>query len=418
LEKAVIHVGIDWSEKHHDVVVTDEQGGVRAQARVPEGIDGVARLHALLGEHADDPDQVVIGIELDRGLLVGSLVAAGYQVYAINPKAVDRYRDRHSLSGAKSDPGDALVLAEIVRTDRHRHRQVAGDSDLAEAVKVTARAHQRLIWTRQRQVNQLRSALREYYPGALDAFGSDLAHRDAVAVLTKAPTPELGRRLSTAQIAAALRRGGRQRNLDARTRQIRDALRAPQLAAPAVLADAYGDAARALIAVIATLSAQIDELERALTERFEQHPDADILRSLPGLGVLLGARVLGEFGDDPNRYADAKARKNYAGSAPITKQSGKRKVVAARFKRNHWLADALYCWAFASLSWSPGARAFYDQRRAAGDEHDQALRALSNRWVGILHGCLRHRTPYYEDIAWGHRAESTASADTSDPLAA
>ncbi len=144
----MILVGIDWSEKHHDVVVTDERGGVCARARVAEGIDGVARLHALLGEHADDPAQVVVGIELDRGLLVGCLVAAGYQVYAINPKAMDRYRDRHRLSGAKSDPDDALVFADIVRTDRHRHRRVAGDSALAAALKVTARAHQRLIWTR------------------------------------------------------------------------------------------------------------------------------------------------------------------------------------------------------------------------------------------------------------------------------
>ncbi len=129
--------------------------------------------------------------------------------------------------------------------------------------------------------------------------------------------------------------------------------------------------------------------------------------------------MLGEFGDDPNRYADAKARKNYAGSAPITKQSGKRKVVAARFKRNHWLANGLYCWAFASLSWSPGARAFYDQRRVAGDEHDQALRALSNRWVGVLHGCLRHRTPYDENLASGHRTSSgDTSPDDSQPAAA
>jgi transposase len=302
----VILVGIDWSEQHHDVVVMDEQARVRARTRVPEGVEGVGRLHALIAEHADDPAQVAVGIELDRGLLVGCLLAAGYQVYAVNPKAVDRYRDRHRVSGAKSDGGDALVLADLVRTDRHLHRQVAGDSALAEAVKVTARAHQRLIWTRQRQVNQLRNALREYYPGALAAFGTDLAHRDALAVLAKAPTPELGRRLSTAQIAAALRRGGRERNVERRAVAIREALRAPQLAAPAVLADAYGDTAGALLAVIATLSAQIDELERGLAERFEQHPDADVLRSLPGLGVVLGARVLGEFGDDPNRYVDAK----------------------------------------------------------------------------------------------------------------
>ena len=203
----MILVGIDWAEDHHDVGVMDQDGRMLAHERVPEGIKGVGRLHALIGDYADDPEQVAVGIETDRGLLVASLVAAGYQVYAINPKAVDRYRDRHSVSGAKSDRGDAKVLADMVRTDRHNHRRIAGDSDLAEAIKVTARAHQNLIWTRQRQINQLRSALREFYPGALAAFGTELAHPDALAVLAKAPTPELGRRLSVAQIAAALRRG-------------------------------------------------------------------------------------------------------------------------------------------------------------------------------------------------------------------
>ena len=408
--EAVIFVGIDWAEQHHDVHVMNPDGQPLGRARVPEGIDGIARLHALVADHADDPGEVVVGIETDRGLLVTTLVAAGYQVYGINPRAVDRYRDRHAMSGAKSDGADAKVLADLVRTDRHNHRQVAGDSDLAEAIKVTARAHQNLVWARQRQVNQLRSALREYYPGALATFGTDLAHRDVVAVLVKAPTPELGRRLSTAQIAAALRRAGRVRNVDARAAAIRDGLRAPQLAAPDVVADAYGTSAKALISVIATLTAQIDELESALADRFEQHPDADILRSLPGLAVILGARVLGEFGDDPNRYADAKARKNYAGSSPITKQSGSRKLALARYVRNRRLADAITLWAFSSLQSSPGARMLYDRRRAAGDTHHKALRALSNRWVGIMHGCLRHRTPYDERIAWGHLTDNLPTA--------
>jgi hypothetical protein len=406
----VIFVGVDWAEDDHDVTVMDPDGRVLGRGRVPEGLDGVGRLHALVGEHAADPGDVVVGIETDRGLLVGSLVAAGYQVYAVNPRSVDRYRDRHGLSGAKSDGRDSKTLADMVRTDRHNLRPVAGDSDLAEAVKVTARAHQNLIWTRQRQVNALRSALREYYPGALAAFGTDLAHPDALAILAKAPTPELGRRLSTAQIASALRKAGRQRNVDARAAAIRDALRGPQLAAPAAVAAAYGDTAKALVGVIGALTAQIDELGAALADRFEQHPDAEILRSLPGLGIVLGARVLGEFGDAPDRYADAKARRNYAGSSPITKQSGKSRVVLARFVRNRRLADALTWWAFCSLSASPGARAFYDRHRAAGDTHHQALRALSNRWVGILHGCLRHRSTYSEATAWGHRQEESAIA--------
>jgi transposase len=185
----LITVGIDWAEDHHDVTVMDDQGQLLARQRIPEGLDGVTRLHALLADHATTPDQVLIGIETDRGLLVGALLAAGYQVFAINPKAVDRYRERHAQAGAKSDGGDAKVLADLVRTDRHNHRRVAGDSDLAEAVKILARAHHNLIWTRQRLCNQLRSALREYYPAALAAFGADLAHPDALAVLTAAPTP-------------------------------------------------------------------------------------------------------------------------------------------------------------------------------------------------------------------------------------
>ncbi|MGH8938255.1 MAG: IS110 family transposase, partial [Actinomycetes bacterium] len=163
----MILVGIDWAEDHHDVGVMDEQGRALARERVAEGIEGVGRLHALISDYADDPEQVAVGVETDRGLMVASLVAAGYQVYAINPKAVDRYRDRHSVSGAKSDRGDAKVLADMVRTDRHNHRRIAGDSDLAEAIKVTARTHQSLIWTRGRQIDQLRSTLREFYPGAL-----------------------------------------------------------------------------------------------------------------------------------------------------------------------------------------------------------------------------------------------------------
>lgn len=406
----MIFVGIDWAEEHHDALIEDEAGMTLARERVAEGLAGVGRLHARIAEFADDAAEVAVGIELDRGLLVGSLVAAGYQVYAVNPKAVDRYRDRHAVSGAKSDAGDAKVLADLVRTDRHNHRRVAGDSDLAEAIKVTARAHQSLIWTRQRQVNALRSALREYYPGALAAFGTDLAHPDAVAVLAAAPTPQLGRRLSVGQIAAALRRAGRQRNVEARAATIRDALRAAQLAAPAAIADAYGDTATALLGVIAALNRQIGQLEAALTERFERHPDAEIYRSLTGLGGILGARVLGEFGDDPNRYPDARGRRNYAGSSPVTRQSGRSRVVLARFVRNRRLADALTWWAFCSLSTSPGARAFYDRRRAAGDTHNRALRALSNRWVGILHGCLRHHRRYDEHLAWGHLNPATAAA--------
>lgn len=402
-----VFVGLDWAEDHHDVLLEDDAGKRLGGGRLPEGVEGVARFHELVAGHVEDPADVVVATETDRGLFIGALVAAGYTVLAVNPMSTSRYRERHSTSGAKSDPGDAKVLADLARTDAHNHRRVAGDSELAEVVKVLARAHQTMIWSRQRQTNQLRSTLREFYPAALEAF-DELAGRDALAVLAVAPTPTAGKLLSRSKIAAALCRGGRQRRIDERAVEIQTALRSEQLEAPALVADAMGATVAALVAVIIEMQRQIARLEGELAGRFEQHPDAKVIRSLPGLGMTLGARVLAEFGDDPNRYADAKSRKNYSGMSPITRASGKHHVVLARYARNKRLADACYQWAFATITASPGARTFYDQRRAAGDTHHRALRTLGNRLVGLLHGCLRHGTLYDEHTAWGHRQQQAA----------
>jgi transposase len=402
----MLFVGDDWAEDHHDVYLMNDTGDRLASQRLPEGLAGIRRLHELIAEHAEGPAQVVIGIETDRGLWVDALTAAGYQVFAVNPLAVARYRDRHHVSGAKSDAADAKLLADLVRTDRHNHRRIAGDSPDAEAIKVLARAHQNLIWARTRHTNGLRSALREYYPAALEAF-EDLADRDALAILGRAPTPDDAGRLSVSKIRSALKAAGRQRNHDTRALQIQEMLRTEQLAAPAAVSAAFGASTRAAVGIIAELNRQISDLEAELATHFETHPDADIYRSLPGLGVILGARVLGEFGDDPNRYTDAKCRKNYAGTSPLTVASGKKHTVLARHVRNHRLYDAIDQWAFCALSNSPGARTFYDGHRAAGDTHHQALRALGNRLVGVLHGCLRHHTRYDERIAWAHRQNNS-----------
>jgi transposase len=401
-ELGLIFAGVDWAERHHDVCFQDEQGRRLAGGRLAEGVQGIARFHELAAAYAAGPQEVVIGIETDRGLFVSALAAAGYQVFAVNPMSASRYRDRHGSSGAKSDPGDAKVLADLVRTDRHNHRPVAADSDLAQGIRALARAHQSMIWARRRQASQLRSALREFYPAALAAF-DDLTSPDAISVLKAAPQPSLGAALSRPQITAALRRGGRTRHLPERTAAIQAALRAPQLASAPALAAAMGAAVTAAAAVIAEMSTQITVLEQQLAADFELHPDAPVVHSLPGLGTILGARVLGEFGDAPGRYATAKCRKNYAGTSPVTRASGTRRAVLARHARNKRLADAIYLWAFSALTASPGARAFYDHRRAAGDTHHQALRALGNRLTGILHGCLASHTPYSEHTAWAHR---------------
>jgi transposase len=412
----MLFVGDDWAEDHHDVEVVDDQGSVLARRRLPVGFDGFAALLALIANHlpeewADlEPGQaqalVKVGIETDRGPWVAALVAAGYEVFAINPMSVARYRERHSTSGAKSDAADAHLLAEIVRLDRAHHRPVAGDSQDAEAIKLVARTHQSLIWDRTRHLLRLRAALRDFFPAAVEAF-ADLDAPDVLELLAKAPDPTRASRLTRGQIAAALRRANR-RDVEAKTDRIHQVLHAEQLHRSATVESAYAAIVTGQVAILQTLNTQIAELGTVVADHFRRHPDAEIYASQPGLGVVLGARVLGEFGDDPDRYADAKARKNYAGTSPITKASGSRKIVLARYARNRRLADALQQWALGSMRGSPGAHAYYQALRDRGTSHHAALRQLANRHVGILHGCLKTHTRYDEHTAWSHHIHDAA----------
>ncbi|MGV9823901.1 IS110 family transposase [Nocardia xishanensis] len=405
-----LFVGDDWAEDHHDVEVMDGSGRRLAKARLPEGVTGMARLHAiigdLIGDDADDAE-VLVGIETDRGPWVAALVAAGYTVLAVNPLQAARFRDRLGVSGAKSDAGDAHVLADMVRTHDHELRPVAGDSARAEAVKVAARTHKTMIWERTRHTQRLRHALRDYFPAALQAF-DDLDAADTLELLGKAPTPAQAARLTIAQISAALKRA-RRKNIAEKATAIQAALRSEQLGQPDVVAQAYAASVQALLAVVGVLNTQIKVLEGQVDAHFGQHPAAEIILSQPGLGPVLGARVLAEFGDDPTRYASAKARKNYAGTSPITRASGKKKLALARFVHNDRLIDALTAQAFNALLRSPGARAYYDRQRTRGAGHNAALRQLANRLVGILHGCLKTGTLYDEATAWPGSAHKAAA---------
>jgi len=411
----LLFVGDDWSEEHHDVEIQDEAGRKLAARRLPEGAAGIARLHELIAAYLGgdgDPGQVAVGIETDRGLWVQALAAAGYQVFGLNPKQVARFKERYNLSGAKSDAADAHALADMVRAERHQLRAVAADTAGAQAVKVVARAHQTLIWERTRHTLRLRSALREFFPAALAAYaGLGLTGADTLELLTRAPAPAAAAKLTATQVSAALQRAGR-RDVAAKAKVIKDALRAPQLAQPAAVTAAYAAAVQAAAAVLITLNEQIRRLEAQVEAHFMQHPDAETYLSQPGIGTVNGARVLAEFGDAPGRYACARARKNYAGSSPITRASGRSKAVLARFIRNDRLADALQSQAFSALTASPGARAYYDKQRARGLGHNPALRQLSNRLVGILHGCLKTSTRYNEATAWPNAIAHT------EPLAA
>lgn len=407
----MLYVGDDWAEDHHDVEVVDQTGRTLGKARLAQGVAGMARLHAMIGKHLGEEDldaaQVMIGIETDRGPWVRALVAAGYTVIAVNPLQAARYRQRLGVSGAKSDPADAHVLADMVRTDAHQLRPVALDSDQAEAVKVVARTHKTLIWERTRTTQRLRNALLEYFPAAVEAF-EDLDAADTLELLAKAPDPARAARLSLSQISAALKRA-RRRDIPAKAAAIQAVLRAAHLGQPEVVTAAYAVSVQALVALLGTLNTQVKAMEGQVEAHFGQHSDAEIIQSQPGLGAVLGARVLAEFGDAPGRYASAKARKNYAATSPITRASGRKKAVLARYVHNDRLVDALMTQAFCALNASPGARAYYDHQRARGSEHNAALRQLANRLVGILHGCLKTATLYDEATAWSHHLNQAAA---------
>jgi transposase len=399
-----VYCGIDWAEQHHDVALVDEAGTLLAKRRISDDAAGYRVLLETLAEHGDTPeDPIPVAIETSHGLLVAALRTGTRRIYAVNPLSAARYRDRHSVSRKKSDPGDALVLANILRTDMHAHRPLPADSDLARAITVLARAQQDAVWHRQQLVNQVRSLLKLFYPAALDAFlGKQygLARPEARAVLAAAPTPARAAKLSLPQLQAALRRSGRVRSIDTEARRLKEVFRSDYAHQPQAVEDAMGHQLATLIVQLDAACRAVEDLAEAVEESFRKHPDAEILLSFPGLGVQLGARVLAEIGDDRDRFADARALKAYAGSAPITRASGKKKFVGRRFIKNDRLITAGFLWAFSALRNSPGADAHYRRRREAGDWHAQAQRHLFNRLLGQLYHCLQTRQVFDEQHAF------------------
>ncbi|MEU8376577.1 IS110 family transposase [Micromonospora sp. NPDC048894] len=394
-----VFCGIDWSERHHDIALVDEHGQLIDKRRIGDDLEGFAVLVDMLAAAGDNVDEPIpAAIETPRGLLVAALRATGRRVYSINPMAVARYRERYAVSRKKSDHIDAMVLANnILRTDAHAHRALPADSELVQAVAVLARAHQDTTWRRTRASNELRSLLREYFPGFLAAFAGRkgyLTSPDARAVLAIAATPAGAAKLSRTRIAAALRRGGRQRGVDELAAELHEALRRPQLRQLPMVEAAMGTQALALLATLNVECASVDQLTEATSEAFRRHPDHEIVTSFPGLADVTGARVLAEIGDDRTRFADARALKAYAGSAPVTRASGRNVSITHRKVKNDRLAAAGYLWSFVAATHAEPAKQHYQRRRDHGDRHPAALRNLFNRLLGCLHHCLATNQVY------------------------
>jgi transposase len=409
-----VFCGIDWAEGRHDITLVNRDGKMLARCRISDDAAGLTALLDLLAGHGDTlEDLIPVAIETPRGLLVACLRATGRPVYPVNPMAVARYRDRHSVSGGKSDPGDSFVLANVLRTDMGMHRPLPADSELAQAIAVLARAQQDAVWDRTTAHNKLRSHLREYYPGFLAAFADargGILRPEARAVLAAAPAPADAASLTLAQLRALLRKAGRSRGIDAEATRLHEAFRLPQMRQLPLVEDAMGKQTLALLRQLNAACTAADDLEQAVTESFNQHPAAGIITSFPGLGIITGARVLAEIGDDRSRFQDAKGLKAYAGAAPVTRASGKHKSVTHRRIKNNRLSAAGYVWALSALTASPGARAHYDRRKDAGDRHTAAERNLFARLLGCLHHCLATGQYYDETTAFPSQTENLPHA--------
>jgi transposase len=410
-----VFCGIDWAEGHHDVALVDSDGRLVAKRRINETPEGFAELMAMLAAAGDSTAAPIpVAIETPRGLLVAALRAVGRVVYAINPLAVARYRERTSVSGKKSDHLDAMTLANILRTDAQRHRRLPADTSLARSVTVLARAYQDAVWRRTKLVQELRARLREYYPGFLTAFGTgsgagsgmsttQLAGSDARAVLAIAPSPAAGAAVTRARIETALRRGGRQRRAATLAASVAAALRVPQLRQEPLVERAMAAEAVALLGVLNAACAAADQLAAATAAAFAQHRDYAVITSFPGLADISGAIVLAETGDDRTRFADDRALQAFAGSAPVTRASGKSRAVTRRRVKNNRLAAIGYCWAFTAAARPSPTREHYLRRRERGDGHPAALRNLFNRMLGQLHHCLQTGQTYDPAKAFPHR---------------
>lgn len=389
----MLFVGVDWAETQHAVCMLDQQGRVVQRLTIPQTPGGVAQLRAAITAAEAEPGAVLVAIERPDGLLVAALLAAGYRLYALNPKAVERYRERTRVAGGKTDPADAELLARVLLTDRERHRPLDPSSPVAEELRVLARQDARASRDQRRLLNRLRQDLLAVSPALLAAFPT-LGAVSPLAFLDRWPTATAARSLTLVEIAAFLRQH-HHNHPDVAAARIHAALQAPALTAPPHLVVARTGAIELAVRQRLLLHRQRAAWEKRLRELLagdDAHPDGEILLSLPGLDARLAARVLGEIGDRRERFPTPAALQCYAGTAPVTTASGRSRQVVARTACNRFLRQALLGWACRSLPRSAWARSVYDRLRAAGKAHFAALRILANRWLEILHHRLTPTT--------------------------
>ncbi len=389
-------VGIDWADTAHVYCLMDEGGTTLASGTIPHTPEGLEMLLAAIRTYASTPQDVCVALETAQGLLVGALLDQGFTVYAINPKAVDRHRERFRVAGSKSDLRDAWSLATLLRTDRALYRPLVPDSDAAQELRVLTRDRAELVRTRTMLSNQLTACLKAYFPEFLDLFG-DPDRPVALAVLQTFPTPGALRAASVKRLESFLREH-HQPGAAAKATEIQTRLRQPVFRVTPVILRTKARLAQTLGQQLTTLAQQIDAYETEIQRVLRTHPDGELYRSLPGAGDLLAARMVGELGDNRDRYHESAIAQCAAGTAPVTRASGTIRTVHVRRACIHPLRETLWQFAFSSLLHCPWAKAYYAQARRRGKKHAEAVRMLGNVWMRIIIALRRTRRPYDEAI--------------------
>lgn len=406
-------IGIDWASDKHDVCVLDGTGTIRLAFVIPHTAAGLAELVRRLQRYGA-PADLPIAIERPSGLLVDTLGEAGFPVVPVHPNALKASRPRYTAAPGKSDPGDAYILADLLRTDGHRFRPLRAPSDQTKALRAASRTRDDLVATRVQLANQLRSLLESFWPGAATIF-ADVDSPIALDFLDSYPTPDSAARLGEQRLARFLQRAaycGRRPALELLERLHA----APRGLAGPLERETKGQLVRALVAVLRPLVAQLRELEGLSTAQLAQHPDGALLQSFPRTGTVNAAQILAELGEDRRRFPTAEQLAAEAGIAPVTHTSGKHRAVACRFACNKRLRQALTTWADNSRHAHPWARAVYGAARARGCDHPHAVRILARAWVRVLWRCWQNRTPY--DPAKHGRALPFLAPPQTTPAAA
>jgi transposase len=406
----MIHVGIDWSDKSHSFCVLDDAGAKIDAFDISHGLDGFETAHRRISKSSASPEDVRVAIETKDSLIVDFFLELGYCLHFLNPKQTDRFRDRHRMSSAKSDSFDAYVLADAVRTDPHLFNALSPLDEKSLALRVLTRTREGLVQRKVAISNELTSSLKRYFPLALELFNG-LDTPEAVSFLSQYPTYAQARTVSESRIHSILRKQGFSDKAAAkRAGIIRGKLADSQPTPAASVARAYPIAVLSLLRQMHNILGELDSIEAEIRDNYKDHPNKQLLESLPGIASTLGPVLAAELGSDITRFTDIKTLKAFAGSSPVTERSGKYCLIKYRRACNWRVRQALHLASQSAIVCCRWARELYDRLRSEGKSYGRALRAVDNQLVEMLYIILLRRTPYCED--YHLRMKSTHSRAT------